>query len=77
MGPTAAYQILPDGGEAPEVFHDPRHLLQYLVHVRLGVLFAEGQPQRPVGHLPMARSTWLGSNEPEVQAEPELAQMPA
>ena len=26
---------------------------------------------------PIARSTWLGSNEPEVQAEPELAQMPA
>ena len=25
---------------------------------------------------PMAKSTWLGSSEPEVQAEPEDTQMP-
>lgn len=29
-----------------------------------------------VGEMPIARITWLGSSEPEVHAEPELAAVP-
>ncbi len=33
------------------------------------------EPCAAVNGTPMARSTWLGSSEPEVQAEPDEAQM--
>ena len=48
---AAGLKILPDGGEAPQIFYDPGHFGQNGVYIFLGVLFAEGQPEGPVGHL--------------------------
>ena len=52
-----------------------------MIDLLLGVLLAEasaaGEPCATSCGRPMASSTWLGSSEPEVQALPEEAQMPA
>ena len=47
----AAGKILPHGRNAPQVVHNAGNFLQDVVHVLLGVPFAQAQPQGAVGDL--------------------------
>ena len=41
---------VPYGGQLPEIRHHLGHFLQNVVHVRLGILRAQGEPQGAVGN---------------------------